>query len=188
MIFINFILTFLSKNVKIKLQNKKKGEIFMRYYSTYDISQYARSSDVSDFAMATTIGALGVFFMFILLFSLCMIIIEIIAMWKIFTKAGEKGWKAIIPIYSTVILFKISGISPWLLLLLLLGFIPIVGWLIAFGLSIYLANSLSKSFGKDIGYTIGLIFLPFIFHLILGFGKAEYVGPGGKQEITEINQ
>ena len=158
------------------------------YNSSIDSSSFTSSSEISDIAMATTMGALGAFFMFILFFSLSILILEVIAMWKIFAKAGEKGWKAIIPIYNTVILFKISGISPWLLLLILLGFIPVVGWLITFGLSIYLANSLSKSFGKDIGYTIGLIFLPFIFHLILGFGKAEYVGPGGEQEITEINQ
>ena len=39
-------------------------------------------------------------------------IIFFAAMWKIFTKAGEKGWKAIIPVYNMIILFKISGLSP----------------------------------------------------------------------------
>ena len=37
----------------------------------------------------------------------------IIAGWKIFTKAGEKGWKSIIPIYNVYVLLKISGMKNW---------------------------------------------------------------------------
>ena len=122
----------------------------------------------------------GTFFVAILLIALVVCILQIVAMWKMFNKAGEKGWKSIIPIYGTVVLFKISGTSPWLILLCLLSIIPIVGPLVIFGLNIYLSNNIAKSFGKDIGYTVGLIFLPFIFQLILGLGSAEYVGPAGK--------
>ena len=32
----------------------------------------------------------------------------------------------------------------------------------------------SKAFGHGIGYCIGLILLPWIFQLILGFGKSKY--------------
>ena len=101
-------------------------------------------------------------------------------MWKLFTKAGEEGWKAIIPIYNLVILYKISGVSPWLLLIFLASFIPVIGSIAVLVLHIYQTHQFSKSFGKDVGYTIGLIFLPVIFYMILGFGSAEYVGPGGK--------
>jgi arginine exporter protein ArgO len=38
---------------------------------------------------------------------------------------------------------------------------------------------LSKSFGKDEGFTIGLIVLSFIFYPILAFGSAKYLGPYG---------
>ena len=114
----------------------------------------------------------GTFFVAILLIALVVCILQIVAMWKMFNKAGEKGWKSIIPIYGTVVLFKISGTSPWLILLCLLSIIPIVGPLVIFGLNIYLSNNIAKSFGKDIGYTVGLIFLPFIFQLILGLGPA----------------
>jgi len=48
--------------------------------------------------------------------------------------------------------------------------------------SIIVTNGLSKSFGKDAGFTVGLIFLPMIFYPILAFGKAQYIGPGGKPE------
>lgn len=49
---------------------------------------------------ATTIMVIG-------LMTLVIAILVIVAMWKIFKKAGEPGWKAIIPIYNNYILFKI---------------------------------------------------------------------------------
>jgi hypothetical protein len=57
----------------------------------------------------------------------------------------------------------------------MIALIPFVG--IIFG--IWLINMVSKSFGKDEGYTLGLIFLPFVFWPILGFGDAKYQGPYG---------
>ena len=57
-------------------------------------------------------------------------------------------------------------------------FIPFVGWIVCLGISIYQCNSLAKAFGKDVGYTIGLLLVPTIFYMILGFGNAQYVGPG----------
>ena len=46
---------------------------------------------------------------------LCLIfgIMIIVAGWKIFEKAGEKGWKILIPIYDCYILFKILGLKKW---------------------------------------------------------------------------
>ena len=54
-------------------------------------------------------GMLGIFGAI----GIAVLIVSIIAMWKIFEKAGEKGWKALIPIYNTYILFKISGMKNW---------------------------------------------------------------------------
>ena len=101
-------------------------------------------------------------------------ILTIIANWKIFTKAGEKGWKSIIPIYNMVILFRISGISPWWILLYLLAPVPLIGVIASFGLMIYLYINLAKAFGKGAGFTVGLILLNTIFVMILGFGSSEY--------------
>ena len=141
-------------------------------YDSYDTAMYATSASATTDAistlttvMQTMIYAIGV-----------IAIIQIISMWKIFTKAGEKGWKAIIPIYNLVTLYKISGVSPWLVLLYLLSVIPVVGWLVTFILTIYAYSKLAKSFGKDIGYTLELIFLTPIFFAMLAFGSAEYVG------------
>lgn len=152
-------------------------------YYDYDISPYARSIDNSSVAVVGGVlgAALGVY----LIIVLAIAILQIVAMWKLYTKAGEKGWKSIIPIYNIVILFKISGLSPWLILVYLLGIIPFVGWIAMIVLTIYQANNLAKSFGKDIGYTVGLVLLAPIFYLILGFGKSEYIGPGGQKVATE---
>ena len=67
-------------------------------------------------------------------------------------------------------LLKIVGRPIWWLLLM---FIPLVGVIIA----ILVTIDLAKSFGQGTGYGIGLVFLPFIFSPMLGFGDASYRGP-----------
>ncbi|HBL76732.1 MAG: hypothetical protein A2W90_23520 [Bacteroidetes bacterium GWF2_42_66] len=106
--------------------------------------------------------------------SLAIAILVIISTWKIYEKAGKPGWACIIPIYNFIVLLEIVG-KPWWWLLLYL--IPIVNIVLA----VWVINLLSKSFGKTEGFTIGLIFLGFIFFPILGLGEAQYVGPAGQQ-------
>ncbi|MDQ6756034.1 MAG: DUF5684 domain-containing protein [Bacteroidota bacterium] len=117
------------------------------------------------------------------LFAFCgiLLIIVIASYWKIFTKAGVAGWKAIIPIYNWYVLLKIVGKPGWWLILF---FIPIVN--IVFIIWTY--NMLSKSFGKDEAFTVGLILLGIVFFPILAFGSAKYLGPyGNKQEFENRN-
>lgn len=108
----------------------------------------------------------------LLLFALGIVVFMIAAMWKIYKKAGYEGWECIIPIYNHLVLLKIVG-KPWWWLLLM--FIPIVNFVFL----IWMYNMLSKSFGKDEGFTVGLLLLGFIFIPILGFGNAIYQGPYG---------
>ena len=152
-------------------------DYYSSYPSYYDYSDYGYVDANS--SVFTALGAaLGAFLGVVLVIGLVILILQIIGMWKVFTKAGEKGWKSIIPIYNAVILFKISGLSPWIIFGYLAGFIPFIGWIVCLGITIYQCNSLAKAFGKDVGYTIGLLFLPTIFYLILGCGQAQYVGKG----------
>jgi hypothetical protein len=109
---------------------------------------------------------------FMTIVSLVITLVGIVALWKVFTKAGQPGWASIIPIYNLYIWCKIVGRPAWWILL----------WLICFPIFyIILSIDLAKSFGKGIGFGIGLIFLPFIFLLILGFGSAQYQGPSVAQ-------
>ena len=94
----------------------------------------------------------------------------VVAMWKVFTKAGQPGWASIIPIYNVYVWCKIVG-RPWWWILLVL--IPFVNFIIA----IILCVDLAKSFGKGVGFGIGLALLGIIFLPILGFGSAQYQGP-----------
>jgi cobalamin synthase len=75
--------------------------------------------------------------------------VYVAGLWGIFTKAGQEGWKAIIPIYNMIVLLKIAG-RPWWWVLLLI--VPIVNIVIV----ILWYSSLSKSFGKGTGFTLGL--------------------------------
>ena len=98
---------------------------------------------------------------------LAVIVFLIAANWKIFTKAGEAGWKSIIPIWNLIVLLRIVGRPLWWLILFI---IPIVGLVVA----IILIFNLAKSFGRGVGFGFGMLFLPFIFYPILGFGSSTY--------------
>lgn len=101
---------------------------------------------------------------------LAFVVLMVASAWKIFDKAGEPGWAAIIPIYNAVVLLKIVGRPIWWVILML---IPIVGIIV----SLIVILDLAKSFRQGIGYALGLMFLPFIFMPMLAFGDASYAGP-----------
>jgi len=103
-----------------------------------------------------------------------LLVLLIVAYWQIFTKAGKPGWAAIIPIYNVIVWLEIVGRPIWWIVLL---FIPIVNLVVYAIIVLDLANS----FGKGLGFAVGMILLPFIFMLILGFGSAQYTGPASKQ-------
>jgi hypothetical protein len=105
-----------------------------------------------------------------LVLQLGFIVLMVVAMWKLFVKAGQPGWAAIVPIYNVYVLCKIAGKPGWWVILMI---IPIVS-IVVFAL---VAIALAKSFGKGVGFGIGLFFLFPIFGMILGFGSAKYQGP-----------
>ena len=112
---------------------------------------------------------------FIILY-LAFIVFMVASVWKVFEKAGQPGWAILIPIYNILIMLKISGKPWWWLLLMLIPYIGMI-W------GIWNVNLISKSFGKNAGFTVGLILLPFIFWPILGFGDAAYAGPAGAAPV-----
>ncbi|AEV97530.1 hypothetical protein A4D02_30485 [Niastella koreensis] len=107
----------------------------------------------------------------VLIFSTLIVFIYIVH-WRIFEKAGRPGWEAIIPVYNTFIMMKIIGKPWWWILLLCIPFVNIIFAIIA-------VNMLSKSFGKDEGFTVGLLLLGIVFYPLLAFGDAKYIGPYG---------
>ena len=112
---------------------------------------------------------------------LAFIVFILAAMWKVFEKAGQPGWAAIIPIYNLYVLTKIAGKPGWWLILFLIPFINFI-------FLVWLYNMVSKSFGKDEGFTVGLVLLGIVFWPILGFGSARYQGPYGDPEAYRAFQ
>ncbi len=117
---------------------------------------------VGNAAAAGMFGAFG-------LISLAIIVLIVASLWKIFAKAGEPGWAAIIPIYNAIVLLKIVGRPLWWLLLML---IPFVGLIFAF----IVVFDLARAFGKGGLFALGLIVLGPIFYPVLAFGDAKYQG------------
>jgi hypothetical protein len=111
--------------------------------------------------MASNILVQSIVLFFIILFE---------AQWKVYTKAGKPGWATIIPLYNVIVLLEIvKKPMSWFVLLLIPGVNLIFG--------IWIVNLLSKRFGKDEGFTVGMILLPFVFYPMLGFSDAVY-NPG----------
>jgi hypothetical protein len=104
--------------------------------------------------------------------SLALAVLEIAAGWRLFTKAGERGWKSLIPIYSTIILLRIVGRPWWWLLFMMIPLVQIVFLVIVF-------YDLSRAFGHGLVYALGLMLLPGIMIPVLAFGGSRYYGPGG---------
>ena len=108
----------------------------------------------------------------VLIFWFAVMILMIVSMWKIFTKAGKPGWAAIIPIYNIIVLLEIAGKPLWWIILF---FIPLVNLIAA----ILVTVAFAKSFGKGAGFAIGLLLLGIVFYPILAFGDATYQGASG---------
>ncbi len=112
----------------------------------------------------------GFFFGGAWLFLIAFFVLLAVSLWKIFTKAGKPGWAAIVPIYNIIVELEIIGQPLWMIALF---FVPFVNYVVM----VIIKYHLACAFGKGVGFTIGLIFLPFIFYPILAFGKATYQGP-----------
>ena len=128
-------------------------------------------------------------------------ILAIIALWKVFTKAGEAGWKAIIPIYNAYIMYKIAGMKNWFWYTLIVafvcglvagflweqsdiaGYISIAGSLFSGIVAIVAAYKLPRKFGWGVFASILYVLFTGICLLILGFGSSKYQG---KSEQTVV--
>lgn len=110
-------------------------------------------------------AALTVYYLVMLVIAVFMLVV----LWKVYAKADEPGWAAIVPFYNLYVLFKITFGNGWFFLLSFIPFVGSVAQLVAY-------FKLAPAFGKGAGFGIGLIFLSPIFLAILAFGDADYEG------------
>lgn len=138
----------------------------MTHFPAWGIVLFQQSADN---AAAGLVGGLGG------LIGLIFAVLVIAGVWKIFSKAGQPGWAAIIPIYNIYVLLKIVGRPGWWLLLFFIPFVNIV-------IAIILNIDLAKSFGKSV-FVWGILLLTIfsaIGYILLGFGSSTYQGPSAR--------
>ena len=155
------------------------GSGYGSYGSGYSNTYRSSPSDVED--IIEGMGALGgVFIISMIIFgiiALALAIVVLVAQWKVFTKAGRKGWECLIPYHCNFELLDMSNINPVLILVMIFApIIPFVGSIAVLVIEIYLCIKLAQSFGKGTGFGVGLALLGFVFWPMLGFGKAQYQG------------
>ena len=149
---------------------------------------------VGDIFLATTL-----FLLCIGIIAFISFIIVTVSQWRIYSKAGQPGWACIVPIYNVLVLLDIIR-KPrlWLLYILVaaviqgiyssmtmdtsdantvpltLTILNVVASLVTLIIGIRMTHGISTAFGKQIGFTIGLLLLPIVFFPILAFGSATY--------------
>ncbi len=118
-----------------------------------------------DYAVGTILMYVASIWVLILLSG----VLDLIALWRIFVKAGKPGWISIIPIYNIYSLFEIVGIKGWYIFV---GFIPVFGWIFISIITIIAYVRLAECFNKNTVFIFGLILFNTIFMCILAFDNS----------------
>ena len=163
------------------------------------------TSNTGAIAAGTALGAfvatLGIFAVVI---GIAWYILQVVAYWKIFTKAGRPGWHSLIPFLNEWDRTDMSWNSTmaWVMIACMilgsilssrgttvnadgqtvttfLGYVGSILSCVGAVIAIISEYKLAKAFGKGVGFFLGLLFLNPIFKLILGFGDAQYQGRQG---------
>ena len=128
-------------------------------YGYYDYGYDVGSTVATGFGVALGIIA------FVCILSIAISIFMLVCLWKVYKKAGKKGWETLIPIYNNIVLLEIANLPMWYIILI---FVPFVNVAIMF----YVYIELAKKFGQSALFGVGLVFLYPIFIAILAFNKS----------------
>lgn len=102
------------------------------------------------------------------LIALAIYVLMVVALWRVFRKAGHAGWLAIIPIVNLVVMVRIAGFSGWLTLLYL---VPIVN--VVFHVIVHLR--VGRAFGHGWVFSLFLLVIFYVIgYLVLGFSDDKY--------------
>ncbi|MGZ0711780.1 DUF5684 domain-containing protein (plasmid) [Coraliomargarita sp. W4R53] len=106
-----------------------------------------------------------------------------LALGAVFRKSGQPAWQAWVPIYNQVILFRLGGYSPWLLLLLL---VPGPGTLAVWIVQIMACHRINQEFRVSAGMTVLAALLFPVWASVLGFGSARWVASARGDKTTPV--
>ncbi len=136
-------------------------------------------------ALGGIMAGFGIGLIFFYIIVIAAAIVELVALYKMFKKAGRQGYESLIPGHNEFVLFELAGINPiWVLGLVfgsVIAIIPVLGWIaypaFLIFLNIWLNIRLAKTFGKETGFGVLMAFFPFVMYPILAFGTASYTAP-----------
>lgn len=158
------------------------------YNSDYFLTEPSTSSSFADFFTGASV-AIIVLALVLILIAVAVAILVIVANCKIFKKAGEKWWKGLIPLYSSWVETRITGLAWWWFLIFVgltaIGLGSSSNYVIYWGLLLTSFNynfNLAKKFGKSNGFAFLTTILPIIGLPILAFGSAQY------NEFAEVDK
>lgn len=136
----------------------------------------------------------------LLLLAVVLYLVSALGWWRMFKKAGVPGWKAFVPFVNIYEMYKLSWVGKkfwgWLCFSVIsaalfycaemlaggtaLDFLPdvlaIAASVVALDYSLKMNVLLAKAYGKGRVFGAFLWAFPFIASLILGFGRAKYLG------------
>ena len=92
----------------------------------------------------------------------------------VFHRAGKRWWVALVPVINVLVLLRVVGRPWWWLVLLVVPFVGVAVWVV-------ICLDVAESFGHGLPYTIGLVFLPFVFAVLLWLGRNDYTGPATRR-------
>jgi len=112
--------------------------------------------------------------------------VMVVGMWKMFVKAGQPGWAAIIPFYNDSVMVDICGLPAtykyylWLSIALMplaggcFGLAPLAGIVVRY----FMLRVLLASFGRpnEPLNVVGTLLFPFVTYPSIGFGADTYHG------------
>lgn len=125
--------------------------------------------DSSSLGLAGLILGMGAF---VIIIVLAVAVFSVIVMWKMFEKAGKEGWRAIVPVYNIITLLEIVGLKWYYMFIYFASIIPVIGSLVVLFFTFVVMVKLAKSYGKDIGFGVGLTLVSIVFMAILAFDKS----------------
>lgn len=156
--------------------------------------------------MEEVLAGVAVFAGILLIVVLVLAVLTIIANWKLFEKAGEPGWSAIIPFYNSYQMAKIGTGNEklcWTFVGLSIadtvltniksenGIIVTLALIVSLAslvISCYVCYKYTQSFGQSTGMCILAIFFAPIIYMIMAFSSStEYVGPNGVPRFNSFN-
>lgn len=120
------------------------------------------------------------YFKLVFILFVVVVIYSVIITGLIFKKIGKPSFITLIPIYRDIIHLKMCNFSPWLLILI---FIPIIGWLALMAIAVVSRFELSKNFGHGFFFGLGLLILPIFFRTYIALSGDEYIGENFNKNV-----